>query len=86
MRREKQSRKTRKRQIDRFQLYKPFIFYAGVLFVLHVSVLRSGATSLAVAGTMLLVGSFPGASSSTRCTGGYCIALPALKASIFPAT
>jgi len=58
MSRVKQSRQNRRRQIDRFQLYKPFVFYTGVLLVLHVAVLRTDAPSLAVAGALLSAGLF----------------------------
>lgn len=56
MKRVKQNRKARIRQIDRFQLYKPFIFYTGVLCALHAAVLRSEAPSLPFAMTLLIVG------------------------------
>jgi dihydroceramide fatty acyl 2-hydroxylase len=49
MSRVKQSRQKRRRQIDTLQLYKPFIFYTGVLLFLHVAVLRTEAPSLAAA-------------------------------------
>lgn len=52
----KQNRKSRRHQIDQFQLYKPFVFYAGVLFLLHVAVVRSQTTSLAVSGALFLAG------------------------------
>ena len=56
MKRVKQNRKTRRGQIDRLQLYKPFVFYTGVLFVLHAAVLRTEALSLAVSAALLGAG------------------------------
>ena len=45
MSRDKQTRLERNRQVDRFQLYKPFVFYIAVLSLLHAAVFRSGASS-----------------------------------------
>jgi len=45
MSREKQTRLERNQQVDRFQLYKPYIFYTAVLSSMHVAVVRSGGTS-----------------------------------------
>src|SRR5262245_16088603 len=56
MSRTQQSRHDRRQQIDTFQLYKPFIFYTGVLFVLHIAVIRSDAPSLGVGGALFLGG------------------------------
>ena len=56
MSRVQQNKKNRRQQIDTFQLYKPFVFYTGVLFVLHVALLRSEAPSLAVAGALFAAG------------------------------
>ena len=56
MSRVKQTRENRRRQIDKFQLYKPFVFYTGVLFVLHAAVIRSQSTSFAFAGVLLAAG------------------------------
>src|SRR5215510_2373146 len=56
MSRVKQSRENRRRQIDKFQLYKPFVFYTGILFVLHVAVFRSQTPSLVFGGALLAAG------------------------------
>ena len=58
MSRVKQNKQNRRRQIDKFQLYKPFAFYTGILFVLHAALLRSEAQSPAIAGALLSAGLF----------------------------
>ncbi len=45
----KQTRLERNQQVDRFQLYKPFIFYIAVLSLMHYGVVTSGAFSIASA-------------------------------------
>src|SRR5688572_29833241 len=56
MQRAKQTRRERSLQVDRFQLYKPFIFYAFVLALMHFAALRSRAVSLPAAAALVLVG------------------------------
>jgi sterol desaturase/sphingolipid hydroxylase (fatty acid hydroxylase superfamily) len=56
MSRTKQTRCERNRQVDRFQLYKPFIFYTAVLAVLQAGVWRSGASSPAAAAALFCAG------------------------------
>jgi len=56
MSRVQQSRHNRRRQVDRFQLYKPFVFYTGVLLVLQAAVLRSEAPSPTFAGALFAAG------------------------------
>jgi len=56
MSRARQSRHDRRGQIDTFQLYKPFVFYVGVLLVLHAAVMRSEAPSLGVGGALFSAG------------------------------
>ena len=56
MSRAKQTRHERNRQVDRFQLYKPFIFYIAVLAVMQFAVVRSGASSLASAAGLFVAG------------------------------
>jgi sterol desaturase/sphingolipid hydroxylase (fatty acid hydroxylase superfamily) len=45
----KQTRRERNQQVDRFQLYKPYIFYTVVLSLMQYGVVTSGASSLASA-------------------------------------
>ena len=56
MSRAKQTRQERNRQVDRFQLYKPYIFYTVVLSVMQFAVVRSGASSIASAAGLFVVG------------------------------
>lgn len=56
MSRAKQTRRERNRQVDRFQLYKPFIFYTAVLALLQAAVVRSGASSPASAAALVCAG------------------------------
>lgn len=56
MSRVKQTRRERNQQVDRFQLYKPFIFYIAVLFVMQFAVVRSGASSLTSAAGLFVAG------------------------------
>jgi sterol desaturase/sphingolipid hydroxylase (fatty acid hydroxylase superfamily) len=56
MSREKQTRRERNRQVDRFQLYKPFVFYTAVLSLMHVAVYRSGAPSWYAAAALFCAG------------------------------
>jgi sterol desaturase/sphingolipid hydroxylase (fatty acid hydroxylase superfamily) len=58
MRRIKETRKNRRLKIDKFQLYKPFVFYTVVLLVLHVAILLGQAPSLAAAAGLLSLGLF----------------------------
>src|SRR5215204_6429431 len=46
MNRVKQTRRERNQQVDKFQLYKPFIFYSAVLSLMHFAVIGSGASAL----------------------------------------
>jgi len=56
MSRVKQNRRERNRQVDRFQLYKPFIFYTAILSLLQSAVVRSGASSLPAAAGLFCAG------------------------------
>lgn len=56
MSRDKQTRRERNQQVDRFQLYKPFIFYTALLFVMQFAVVRSEASSVASAAGLFFVG------------------------------
>jgi sterol desaturase/sphingolipid hydroxylase (fatty acid hydroxylase superfamily) len=56
MSRVRQTRRERNQQVDRFQLYKPFIFYIAVLSVMQLAVVRSGASSIASAAGLFVVG------------------------------
>ncbi|HEX7316771.1 MAG TPA: sterol desaturase family protein [Pyrinomonadaceae bacterium] len=56
MSRVKQTRRERNQQVDRFQLYKPFIFYIVVLSVMQFAVVRSGASSIPSAVGLFAVG------------------------------
>ncbi|HEX8352192.1 MAG TPA: sterol desaturase family protein [Pyrinomonadaceae bacterium] len=56
MSREKQTRRERNRQVDRLQLYKPFIFYTAVLCLMQFAVVRSGASSLPSAAALFCGG------------------------------
>jgi sterol desaturase/sphingolipid hydroxylase (fatty acid hydroxylase superfamily) len=56
MSRVKQTRRERNQQVDRFQLYKPFIFYTAILFIMQFAVVRSGQSSLAGAAGLLVAG------------------------------
>ncbi|HEX8500983.1 MAG TPA: sterol desaturase family protein [Pyrinomonadaceae bacterium] len=56
MSRTRQTRRERNRQIDRFQLYKPFIFYTAVLSLMQLAVVRSGASTPAGAAALFVVG------------------------------
>lgn len=52
----KQTRRERKEQVDRFQLYKPFIFYTAVVAAMQLAVVRGGASSPAGAAALFVVG------------------------------
>jgi sterol desaturase/sphingolipid hydroxylase (fatty acid hydroxylase superfamily) len=52
----KQTRRERNQQVDRFQLYKPYIFYTAVLSLMHYGVVKSGASSLASAAALFGAG------------------------------
>lgn len=52
----KQTRRERNEQVDRFQLYKPFIFYTAVLSVMQLAVVRSGESSLPSAAGLFVAG------------------------------
>lgn len=52
----KQTRRERNEQVDRFQLYKPFIFYIVVLSFMQFAVVRSGASSIASAAALFVAG------------------------------
>jgi sterol desaturase/sphingolipid hydroxylase (fatty acid hydroxylase superfamily) len=56
MSRAKQTRRERNQQVDRFQLFKPFIFYTTVLSVMQFAVVRSGASSIPSAAGLFVVG------------------------------
>ena len=56
MSRETQTRLERNRQVDRFQLYKPYVFYSAVLSLLHAAVYRSGASSWYGAAALICAG------------------------------
>ena len=56
MSRAKQTRRERNQQVDRFQLYKPFIFYTVVISVMQFAVVRGGASSIASAAGLFVVG------------------------------
>ena len=52
----RQTRRERNQQVDRFQLYKPYIFYIAVLFFMQFAVVRSGESSLASAAGLFVAG------------------------------
>ena len=56
MSRAKQNRRERSEQVDRLQLYKPFIFYTAVLALLQSAVVRSGGSSPAAAAGLFCAG------------------------------
>ena len=56
MNRAKQTRRARNIQVDRLSLYKPFIFYIAVLFVMNFAVIRSGSWSLPTASALVCAG------------------------------
>lgn len=56
MQRVRQTRRERNRQIDRFELYKPYIFYTAVLSLMHAAVIKAGAPSLASAAGLVIAG------------------------------
>ena len=56
MSRDKQTRRERNQQVDRFQLYKPFIFYTAVIVAMQAAVVRSGESSLAAAAGLFVAG------------------------------
>ncbi|MDT5272228.1 MAG: dihydroceramide fatty acyl 2-hydroxylase [Acidobacteriota bacterium] len=56
MSRVKQTRRERNQQVDRFQLYKPFIFYIAVLAVMQFAVVKSDASSLTAAAGLFVAG------------------------------
>ena len=53
---DKQTRLERNRQVDRLQLYKPFIFYTAVLALMHYAVVRGGGASPLGAVALVCVG------------------------------
>ena len=52
----RQTRRERNQQVDKFQLYKPFVFYTVVVALMQFAVVRSGASSLAAAAALFGVG------------------------------
>ncbi|MET0647922.1 MAG: sterol desaturase family protein [Pyrinomonadaceae bacterium] len=52
----RQTRRERNEQVDRFQLYKPYIFYIIVLFIMQSAVVRSGESSPAAAAGLFVGG------------------------------
>ena len=56
MSRARQTRRERNQQVDRFQLYKPYIFYTTALSVMQFAVVRSGESSLASAAGLFVAG------------------------------
>ena len=52
----KQTRRERNEQVDKVQLYKPFIFYTAVVSALQLAVFRGGESSLAGAAALFVVG------------------------------
>src|SRR5215213_4090142 len=56
MSRVKQTRRERNQQVNRFQLYKPFIFYTAILSAMQYAVVRSGASSLPAAAGLFVGG------------------------------
>ena len=56
MSRVKQTRRERNLEVDRFQLYKPFIFYTAVLSSMQFAVARSGESSLPTAAGLFIAG------------------------------
>ena len=56
MSRVKQTRSERNQQVDRFELYKPFIFYTAVLSFMQLAVVRSNESSLPSAGALFVAG------------------------------
>jgi sterol desaturase/sphingolipid hydroxylase (fatty acid hydroxylase superfamily) len=52
----KQTRLERNREVDRFQLYKPFIFYTAVLSFMQFAVVRSDKSSPAAAAGLFVAG------------------------------
>ncbi|HEX8557084.1 MAG TPA: sterol desaturase family protein [Pyrinomonadaceae bacterium] len=56
MNRAKQTRRERNLQVDKLQLYKPFIFYTAVLSLLHAAVIREGAFRLPEAAGLVCAG------------------------------
>ena len=52
----KQTRLERNQQVDRFQLYKPFIFYIAVLSFMQLAVVRSNGSSLPSAASLFVAG------------------------------
>ena len=56
MSRDKQTRLERNRQVDRFQLYKPYAFYTIVLSAMQLAVVRSGDSSLYAAAALFGAG------------------------------
>ena len=56
MSRDRQTRRERNRQVDRFQLYKPYIFYTVVIIAMQAAVVRSGVSSIVSAAGLFVVG------------------------------
>ena len=56
MDRVKQTRRERNLQVDKFQLYKPFIFYTAALALMHFAVVRDGAFHLPAAAGLVCAG------------------------------
>ncbi|MBV9923710.1 MAG: sterol desaturase family protein [Acidobacteria bacterium] len=56
MSRVRQTRQERNRSVDRFQLYKPFIFYTAVILLMQSAVVRGGESSLTTFAGLFVVG------------------------------
>lgn len=56
MSRARQTRRERNEQVDRFQLYKPYIFYIVLLSIMQFAVVRSGASSISSAAGFFAAG------------------------------
>jgi sterol desaturase/sphingolipid hydroxylase (fatty acid hydroxylase superfamily) len=56
MSREKQTRRERNLQVDKFQLYKPFIFYITVLALMHSAFINSRSLPLPARVALIIVG------------------------------
>jgi sterol desaturase/sphingolipid hydroxylase (fatty acid hydroxylase superfamily) len=56
MSRVRQTRRERNRAVDRFQLYKPYIFYTAVILFMQAAVVRSGESSLMTFAGLFVVG------------------------------
>lgn len=56
MSRDKQTRRERNQEVDRVELYKPFIFYTAVLSFMQCAVVRSNESSLTAAAGLFVAG------------------------------